>query len=297
MQPVPLRVDIKARLIKVDYRGRPHSLLDLMLEFDQAFGTPITHVIDSTVAEPMTKQVFKQLPCPLLRKQLVAVKVADQSSNFGSVLHCVAHLSRKLPTTVLAALGTSFGLGTILSDLKSKGRQLKDLASFFAHTLSIGQRVATGSTLLGRQLMHLVWPLAQGQVVTWVALLTTRGPVTFGPLSFLTPPGFITRWGFAGVAAILPKLRFEFLDPLLQLAHLMGEGVDLGVLSFDQPTDGLRPQLIYGSDFIRCHGPVTLMQAGRLLYRPSLDRSTPHRLPLINIRNSSSHYNHDGRAE
>ena len=145
--------------------------------------------------------------------------------------------------------------------------------------------------------MHLVWPLAQGQVVTWVALLTTRGPVTFGPLSFLTPPGFITRWGFAGVAAILPKLRFEFLDPLLQLAHLMGEGVDLGVLSFDQPTDGLRPQLIYGSDLIRCHGPVTLMQAGRLLYRPSLDRSTPHRLPLINIRNSSSHYNHDGRAE
>ena len=71
MQPVSVAGHIKACLVVVDYRGRSHSLLELLLEVDQAFDTPLAHDVDGTLTDSTLKQVGQQLARPLKGQQLV----------------------------------------------------------------------------------------------------------------------------------------------------------------------------------------------------------------------------------
>jgi hypothetical protein len=269
MQPVAFSVDVKAGLVEVHNRGLFDGLLDLAVKLGQAFSTKCAHVADGPYTEPMPKQVLNQLPCPFQGKQLVVQKVVDRSTQPWTVLHHIADLGWKLCAASLTAAQALLRLSAILGDFESHWWQLKDLASFFAHSRGINQRSSAVQAGFGFQTIHFVWRLAHRQVMTRVALLTTGRLIAVRALPL--PTCSISRWRLGGVSAILCKLGFQFLDSPLQSHQLLTQSPYLSLMCahklLDQIANSLWAKLVDSYDlFTLQHKPASKSNNG-LLYR------------------------------
>lgn len=169
MQPAALSAHIKAARIKVDHNGCFHSLLGLLFELGQTLGAPLLHSANGVNTESLTNQVPQKLADSLHRDKLAVSQIVDRCTNPVSVLHWVAHMGRKAPSSLKPALETLQGSTTILTDLKPHHSQIKDLAAFLVHSECIDQRVSSMGALSRRNRMHSVCSIAQSQVM---ALMT-----------------------------------------------------------------------------------------------------------------------------